>query len=366
MEINSNIEKIKNILKNSKNIALFLEDNPPPDVIGASLAMFFALKKFNKNVLLANPTPLPVLNVLIKKMTKEKLVLIFEDDASEIFYEKNSGQTKIYLTPKNNPIRPNSFSCQVSKVKEDQLTNESAPFDLLISLGINKYEIIENKLTEQIDCLSQCDILNISNDANNQNYGDINFILPNRSLSEIIAQLIYKLGNEFMNKKTADALIYGLFNCEDGSPSNSILETFLWLLKNNGRFDLLINENEPQKESQLKILEHALLNLDQELFEKTKIGLSSVEEKFFLATSNHPKDLLYTIEKAKNFFLFPAFILLWNSSKETNGVFWSNDASLVSIIQNNFPGQYKDTGGLFVIRNSDINQAKEKIKALLP
>jgi len=53
--------------------------------------------------LLANPTPLPILNDLIKKMTKEKLVLIFEDDASEIFYEKNSGQTKIYLTPKNNP-----------------------------------------------------------------------------------------------------------------------------------------------------------------------------------------------------------------------------------------------------------------------
>jgi len=89
-------------------------------------------------------------------------------------------------------------------------------------------------------------------------------------------------------------------------------------------------------------------------------------KKFFVSYEQSPKRFIVYNRKAKNFFLFPAFILLWNSSKETNGVFWSNDTSLVSIIQNNFPGQYKDTGGLFVIRNSDINQAKEKIKALLP
>ena len=359
-------EKIKNTLKNAKNIGFFLEDNPQPDILGAVLAMFFALKNIGKKAFLVNPTPLPLLNSLIQKMTKEKLLLSFSGEVSEIFYEKNGQGARVYLTPKNNPILPNSFSCQVSATKEDLMESEEMSFDLLITFGISEYDAVENSLADRLDQIYQCDILNLDNHLGNQNYGDINFIKDDYCLSLTIARLINELGDEFVSKKSADALIFGMLNTPKNSRNNHNLEIFRWLLKKQGRFDLLLNKNEPEKSAQIKILEQALLNLEPDVLKRANIGLSFIEEKIFTSAGARLKDLLFTVEMAKNFFHLPSFVLLWNLSGKVNGVFWSSDTALIKKFQNAFPGQYKETGGLFAVRNSDLEQAKEQILALLP
>lgn len=359
-------EKIRSAVESAKNIALFVNNNPDSDVVGSVLAVFFALKNIGKKPFLVNPEPLKAVNLLVQKLTKEKLVLSFMGEASEISYEKNGEQTNIYLTPKNNEITDENFFCKTALTKEDLLINDDLPFDLLITLGANDYAKIEEAFTGNPDALYQCDIINIDNNLSNQNYGDINIVRDNPCLSQTVACLINDLGNGYINKKTADALIFGLARSPKNSRSKNNIKTFRWLLKNGGGFGLLLDDKKKEANPKIKILEQALKNIDREMFKNHGVYFSSLAKDDFANASANSKDLAFVADKAKRFFQLPSFVLLWEYDKNINGLFFSNDTLFINKIKNAFPGQYKETGGLFVAETPDLKKAKSMISAMLP
>ncbi|MFA5086997.1 MAG: hypothetical protein WC470_01695 [Candidatus Paceibacterota bacterium] len=359
-------DKIKSALQNAKNIALFVNNNPDSDAIGSVLAVFFSLKKIGKKPFLVNPAPLKSINALIQRLTEEKLVLSFAGDVSEIFYEKNEKQTNIYLTPKTENVAPENFFCKAVSSKEDLLTTGDLPFDLLITLGANDYAKIEENFTGNPDALYQCDIINIDNNLSNQNYGDINVIKDNPCLSQTVACLINDLGVEYMNKKTASSLIFGLVNSPKNTRNKNNMKTLLWLLKNRGDFSLLPDYQKSGTGTKIKLLEAALKNLDAGALKNFEVYISSLSKNDFLTARGNIKDLAFVADRAKNFFQLPSFFLLWEQNNDINGLFFSNNTALINKIKTHFTGQYKESGGLLTVPADGLEKAKTAIIAVLP
>lgn len=358
--------KIKSAIEGAKNIALFVNNDPNNDSIGSILAMFFLLKKIGKKPFLVNPAPLKSINSLIQKLTKEKLVLSFAGDVSEIFYEKNEKQTNIYLTPKTENVAPENFFCKTVSSKEDLLTTGDLPFDLLITLGANDYAKIEENFTGNPDALYQCDIINIDNNLSNQNYGDINIIKDNPCLSQTVACLINDLGNEYINKKTASSLIFGLINSPKNARDKNNMKTLLWLLENSGDFSLLPDYQKNETGPKIKLLETALKNLDKGALRNFGVYFSFLTKSDFLTAHANIKDLPFIADRAKKFFQLPSFFLVWEQSDGINGLFFSSNTTLIDKIKTNFAGQYKESGGLFNVPLDSLEKAKNAVLAVLP
>jgi hypothetical protein len=357
-------DKIKSAIEAAKNIALFIELKPSPDTLGSAVAVFFALKNAGKKPFFINSESLKEINALIQKLNKEKLILTFKGEASEISYEKTGNQTLIYLTPKSGSVPDGSYYCNTAITQENFAESNDSAFDLLITLGVDDYSKIEDAFSSNLDALYQCDIINIDNNLGNQNYGDINIVLDNPCLSQTAACLLYDLG--YINKKSADALIYGLINSPKNSRNSKNLKTFNWLFENNGGFDLLIPKNNPSSGSKIKLLEKTLLNIDQDVLKNSKVYLSTLKEKEIFQIKANPKDLAFVVEKIKNLFLVPSFVLLWEGNNKINCLFYTNNTSIRKNFESSFPGDYKEAGGLFSASETDLKTAKNKIIHLLP
>lgn len=359
-------EKIKNTLQNAKNIGLFVADNPDNDTIGAFLALFFSLKNIGKKPFLINQEPLKKINFFLQKSTKEKIVFSFLGDPLEITYEKAPGQTNIYLTPRNNPVSLENFSFRKIQTKEDPLTIENINFDLLITIGVPNYSQIEKNFTGNPDALYQCDIINIDNNLANQNYGDINIVEDNFCLSQTMACLIYRLGQDFLNKKVGDSLIFGLANSPKNSRSKKNIITYAWLLKNKAEFGLAMDNKNSELSYKIKLLGKTIENLDKTALQEHSFYFSFLDKNNFSKAS--AKDLIFITEKMKNFFHLPSFLLVWEGQKQENikGLFFSNDYLLIDKFKKTFTGSFKETGGLFDLKTNDLNQAKKTILSLLP
>ena len=80
------------------------------------------------------------------------------------------------------------------------------------------------------------------------------------------------------------------------------------------------------------------------------------------------KDLPYVIEKIKNFFKLPSFLLLWESRTSplsVKGIFYSDNKEDILKITNSFKGISKNNGAMFLTEESSISLAKDKVFSCL-
>ncbi|MFA5368596.1 MAG: hypothetical protein WC303_01145 [Candidatus Paceibacterota bacterium] len=354
-------EKIKTALKNANNIGLFTGDNPDKDAIGSTLAIFFALKDIGKNVFLVNPASIQKINNVLPKTNQNRVMFSFLGEASEIFYEKLANRTNVYLTPSSGLIEPNSFFCETTTEKRDAIQNETKSFDLLLTLGIHDYKIIEKNFAENPDALFECNIINIDNNIGNQNYGDINFIEDYPCLSQTVACFISRLDKIYQSKKSLSFLLFGLYNSPQNNRTKKNFITFKWLIDNNGNFDF-INVDEKKPNPELKIMEETIRNLDKSFLKQFDIGVSFLKEDIFNLTGATSQDLTFTFEKMKNFFHLSSFVLLWKDSKNSvKGIFYSNTKELAELIKSQYKGSFKENRGIIILNEPDLLKAKADI-----
>ncbi|MFA5207615.1 MAG: hypothetical protein WC428_03045 [Candidatus Paceibacterota bacterium] len=353
------ILKIKNSIESGKNIGILTKINASDDAIGATLALFFALKKMDKKIFFPlNEVPDKVYN-LLKEKEQKKFHISFKEDVSEVYYEKNSKGIDLYLTPKAGDIDNESYSCKIISGTESLLSD--SPYDILITVGIQEFQEVEQLCADNLDLLYGCTVINIDNDLNNQNYGEINLVEDGQSLSQAISCLIKALGQEYMNSESASLLLYGLTISPKNVYNKKNIPTVKWLFKKGGNLNL-ISKSEPK----VRILELVLSNLT--FSEDENIYVSTLSEKNLLDNNATSKDFPFSIERLKNFFKIPSFLLLWESRTSplsVKGIFYSDNKSEVTKIVNSFRGVSKNNGAMFLTEESSINLAKDKILSCL-
>jgi len=343
---------IKETLSGVENIGILTKKNANNDAIGASLALFFALRGANKKTCFpSNNLPEEIIE-FAKKKNKKQFQVTFNEEVSEVYYEKKDKGLVLYLTPKDKTVNDDSFSCRVVS-GENFFSSE---YDLLFTIGIDDFKEVEDLCNP--DQLFNCTIINIDNNLNNQNYGEINIIKENQSISQTVACLLKEI-DEYTNKEADSFLLYGLSFSNKKTDNEKKISTIKWLLKNGG--DLSLFSGDPQKN---KLLEVILKNLGY----ANSTYISTVSEGDFEKSKTTSKDLGFVTEKLKNFLNIPSFFILWESRTSplsVKGLFYTNKKYIVNKMNNGFKGIYKEKGGIFLTEEIKINVAKEKILSYL-
>lgn len=356
-----NLNSAVNLIGKSQNILILPAIEPQGDELGAAFGLLLTLRKLGKNVnLLADKIPekFRFLNFPAENGAKDFTISIDAQgkEISEMRYEKNERDLKIYLTLSKGQIS-----------QKDIVFNQNFPKnpDLLIALGADSLE----KLND-IQSFYQAPIINLDNDLKNENFGAVNLIEPNGSLAEIALKISEGLGK--IDDEAATAFLTGLvWFYQNFRSSRTKPETFqaaAKLIENGADHQKIVQHLYKQKDvSQIKLLGKLLENL--EFNENKTLYCSSLKEADFREAGAAPKDLVPVMEEIKfNFRYLPNLLVLWESHASPitiKGLIYSPQGGLVQKILENFEGSAKKEGAIFLTRESDLGLAKEKVlKAL--
>lgn len=357
-------ERIKNSIESAKNIVIITNNDADKDIMASALAMFFALKEAHNVFLPKEKNPEKLIDLLNGDGEKKKIVISLKNDISEISYQKNKDGLELHLIPKNiEDLNPENFSCKL--ISEEGPASFSFPpvFDLLITFNIKSFNELESYFEENTESIYNCTIINMDNNSQNENYGEINIIEETSSLSEQIAIILKNIYEE-IDKKTAGFLLWGITSSFTNKKTPKTLSIIKWLIQENGK--LYFNYSKPETKRKFSLLEKTFSNL--KFLEKENTYISSLSEEEFKKTNCTSADISFVLEKMKNYFSIPSFVLLWEgrpSSSSIKGVFYSEKEDLISKIKNTYSGSYKEKGGIFLTKKQDIFLAEKELISLL-
>ncbi|MDD3292641.1 MAG: hypothetical protein PHI45_02035 [Candidatus Pacebacteria bacterium] len=357
-------ERIKNSIENAKNIVIVANNNADKDIMAATLAMFFALKNKYNVFLPEEKNPEKLIEFLNEDVGKKKIVISLKNDISEISYQKSDNGIDLHLIPKNiEDLSPENFSCKLISEEKPESFSSLPIFDLIIAFNIKSFNELENYFQENTDSVYNCTVMNIDNNDQNENYGEINIIEKDSSVSEQIAILIKNIYGK-INDKAAGFLLWGIISNLNNKKTFQTLKIIKWLIGQGG--NLYFNHTKPETKRKLSLLGKTIENL--KFIETDNFYLSSLSEKDLKTNDSTSADISFVIEKIKNYFSIPSFMLLWegrSSPVSIKGVFYSKKEDLINKIKNTYSGSYKGEGGIFLTKNQDLFSAEKEITSLL-
>lgn len=354
-------QNAKELIDQSKNICILPSQEREESIINA-LALFYTLKELDKNVNLIIDEIPERLKFLIPSLDyisypKNFVVAIPNTlaEISQIRYEKDEKDLKIYMTIDKGNIKKNDISFYFTEPKAD----------LLITIGVkelnypNQYNLLGN------DVLSNVPVLNIDNQPENKNFGRVNLIKLENSLTELIFQFIKSINEKLIEKNIANALLTGIIISSDNfrgpKISSEILETAALLIKNGASRQQITDNLYKQKPlSQSKFLGQILNNLNTT--EDNKVSWA------ILDSPNSPdfgeKEAIITIEQLKNNFGFQNLLVLWkeyNSKPVSKGFFYSENCDLIKKARDEYQGTIKNDNIFFLTDDRDPDLIKNNI-----
>lgn len=350
------LQMVKNSILNSKNVKIFFEKNPSTDYLSAVLAIYSTLKKMNKQVFM------PIENLSDEAITflsseKKKISISLEKEISEIYYDKSESGIKLNIIPKNNNVGIEDFSWEINSVKKDFKNDQLESFDLVICIGLPRFEQLDKLLQADEEELFECTIINIDNNINNENYGDINIIEQKTSLSKIISVLIKQLGKEYYSKETMSFLLGGFFSQEKIKKEEANI--IKWLIRNGGNFNFYYSIKNSIKPEWLDSLKKYLTNIS--LSENKEIIFSYLNEKEIST-----KNILNITKIFHEWIDPPSFFLSFidSDNKTTKTIFYSSSPLIIEKIKKYYSGNFKENGGI-ITSNKNPEETTQQLKEII-
>jgi nanoRNase/pAp phosphatase (c-di-AMP/oligoRNAs hydrolase) len=361
-----NYQDAKQLISESKNICVLPARNAShsdasgpfekSESVSSALALFYTLKELNKNVNLIISEFPENLNFLVPSLDfisfpKNFVISIPKNtaDVSQIYYEKNEENLKIHLTIDKGNIKKESLSFYYSDPKPD----------LIITLGVKDFQKELSKL-DSFGFLLDAPILNIDNEQNNIKFGKINLV-EEKSISEIVLELIKNLGENLVSKNSANCLLAGLVDCYDNfrSPktNSEVFQTASYLTSKGAEHSEIVKRFFRPQEIAQNFLGTIFSNLQKD---ERGIYFSLLDSPDF--QNFDEAQVVLTVEKIKTLPLQNDLLVLWkshNSGPTIKGFLVSKNADLIEKLANK--GENKNGWIYFSIPEEDLNLAKEKI-----
>jgi nanoRNase/pAp phosphatase (c-di-AMP/oligoRNAs hydrolase) len=360
------LSQAKNIIEGADSILILSSPDSQGDSAGAAIALFFTLKKLGKKVNMPKD-PLPErLGFLSDVKESGDFVISVNSPISKMRYEKDGEELKIYLTSKSNMISPSDIRL-IPQSQEVIFPKEPPSPGLIITIGAESLESLGDKFAENSLLFSKAAILNIDNQALNENFGDINLVDLSASLSEIVFSLI-KLINDDLDQRTATALLTGIVwasqNFRNPRTRPKTFEAAASLIEKGADHQKIVyNLYKHNKVPQIKLLGRILEKIH--LNEEKQMYSASLTEKDFEDCQATSKDLSFVVEELKfNFRYLPNLLVLWESHASPiiiKGILSSPDKEIISRILENFEGTSRGSSALFLVRENGLESAEEKI-----
>ncbi len=352
----------KKLIDDARSVFILTSKNSGVDSLGSALSLSYTLNNVGKIVnFFPEQIPKKYSPLLPPKAIPEEFVISVKGkEISELYYEKENQILNIFLCSKNDKIQKQDIKFTAPQ-ERDAARQES---DLLITVGIERLEELDDFYEKNFKFFYQTPILNLDNKPLNNKFGNINLIFNDLPIAVISAKLINAFKKEpGDNIKTW--LLAGIIEFSQKREINQeVLESISDLTRADLNYQKIINFFNAKEESkQTKLLEIALKKL--ELFKSQQLPFIYITKNDFEKSNSAPKDLGFVLEQLINkFFCFPSFLLLWEANAPNNdirGVFYSSNNNAVKKISDRFGGETKGKGVLFVIKERNIDNAKERV-----
>jgi len=356
-----NYEEAKKLISEAKNICLLPSENEP-ESLTSLLALFYTLRELGKNVNVIFENFPENLNFLIPSIdamsTPKNFVISIPRstaNVSQIYYEKTDESLNIHLTTDTGNIKKENISFYFKEAKPD----------LIITLKIRDFrEYLESKL-DSFGFLLGSPILNIDNSQENSRFGQID-IIEQKSLSEIIMELIKSIDENLINRNIANCLLSGLTiyyeNFKSSNVNEGVFNTAAELIK-RGADNRQISDNlYKTTDKEMEFLSKILRNL------KKEGGLLVATSELADFSSFSEIELGSIIEKVKTLGIQDDLLVLWsehNSDPIVRGFFYSKNNSLLNKIADVQKVSAKNNWVFLQIPGDNIVSLKEKIIMLL-
>ncbi len=213
------LKKFQRLTEGSKNILLVTPPKPNLDIVASTLALFKFLtkKKINTTILdnnfkkissnklsfLQEPSEENFLNNLTGS---RDFLIIFNTKYNKIIdvtAEQKKDETIIRITPEKGIIDPRDFSFAPANFK----------YDLIIIIGAPTLEHLGKTYQENTDLFFEVPKININNDGENDNYGQVNIVdLTATSVSEILSEILLEKYPKFIDPNIAQMLLTGIIS----------------------------------------------------------------------------------------------------------------------------------------------------------
>ena len=359
-----NLKKIKKVIEKARNVSLFPSPDFRKDSFPATLALLYSLKKLGKNVNLLTKDYPRKFSFLVKKeevnFPKADFLISIKQagtKVSQLFYERRENGLALFLETKGEELK-----------KENISTQSLGLGDLLITLGIAELKKVEKILKGKPKFL-----INIDNQLDNKNYGDLNLIeLRVPSFSEIVFDIISTLDENLFNEKISNCLLAGIIqgtsNFQDPKLDEQTFQKASLLIEKGADFKKITSQLYGLGEKTSLRLFGMVLGKVNFSEDKTLAWVILTKEDFSEAGASS-LDLRFTLSKlSSSLFPFQNFLVLWESSNSpslTRGVFYSPSKKMIEKILEKFVGEQKGDGVLFAVEESDLQKVKDEILSFI-
>ncbi|MCK9578431.1 hypothetical protein M0R01_02995 [bacterium] len=347
-------QNIKNSINNAKYIKIIFPENPSNDIVGSVLALHSMFKQLDKDVfLLEERLPQRAKNFLTEN--KRKIMITLNEDIDEIYYEKKGSHVDLNIVPKNRNFDTKNFSWEIVSEKTNNQQKINQMPDLILIIGIARFNEVEKFLPTDEEELFACTIVNIDNNPNNENYGDIN-VIEKSSLSKIISFLVRETKNHNL-KDVFDFLLFGFFSQDKISLKD--LSAIKWLINNGASLNIWFEYQKEKRPLWADYLEFAIKNIS--IREDVGIIFSHLKYNEEIKDNEKVKNILQ-VSKIFREWIGQTFFLSFRDEEKTKTIFYSPLSSTVNEIREKYNGSFKDTGGIIVTPHEDPVKAIEELK----
>ena len=214
-------EQIINQINKAKNTLIVFNADWEGDSIASSLALYFFIKKLNKKITIAAYEPkaeqssnlksqwkfLPGYNDIATNLINLRKFIISVNtknvSISQIKYNLDNDKLNFIITPENAWLSPEDVSSYSG------LFN----YDLIFVLDTPDLESLKEIYDKNIEFFHKTPIINIDHQADNEEYGQINYLDLNvASTAELIYNLIEKHNINSLDEDIATCLLTGIIS----------------------------------------------------------------------------------------------------------------------------------------------------------
>lgn len=206
-------QQIQELLENKKHVLITFGTHPTGDAIASAVALLLFLQKQGKKVdVISHQFQLPTAFAFLKAADTiqphfshlQRFIITIDVERSgveELSYDIKDHKLRVFITPKQGFLTRDNVRTAQTDFKYDLIVVIDTPD--LQSLG----ELYDNNT----DLFYKTPIIAIDNNPAHERFGQINLIdLTATSCAEIVADLMKKLGEEYIDEEIATALLTGM------------------------------------------------------------------------------------------------------------------------------------------------------------
>jgi phosphoesterase RecJ-like protein len=207
------IQQIKQLLEDKKNILITFRKNGTGDAIASAIAFLLFLERLGKRAdIICEDFVLPKNYSFLKNSDKIKSAIsdlqkfvvtldVKETGVQELSYDLKDEKLRIFITPKKGFLTRDHVRTAQSDFK----------YDLIVAINTPDLNSLGGLYENNTELFYKTPIVNIDHENANEHYGHINLVdITVASTAEIVYELLKNLGEEHVDNGVATALLTGM------------------------------------------------------------------------------------------------------------------------------------------------------------